>query len=266
MKLLKNLCSFLILSSFMLVVNQASAQDIYLETAYMKVEPGGDGEYMELEEFWKPIHQERINEGNILGWFLYSVESPSGSEVHHNYVVVTVYPSFEATRNSYPEGIWEKVHPGMEWEEIGARTLAARDNVRGETWREIDRIPGTQEESPAPFLQVGYMKVPMGGAGQYLELEELWKKIHETRIADGTLQNWGVYGLRFPAGSGTKYNFAAVSGYEEFGDLNKFDFAGSVAKANLGMESSELGEMTMSARENIHSEIWRLIDYVNAPE
>ena len=266
MRLLKHLFIFLFLSNVLIVANHANGQDIYLETAYMKVAPGGSGDYTELEKFWKPIHQERVNAGNILGWFLYEVESPRGSEVHHNYVIVTVYPSFEATRNSYPEGVWEKVHPGMNWEEVSARTLAARDNVRGETWREVVRLPGKQPESPAKFLQVAYMKVPVGGVQQYLELEKLWMKIHETRIADGTLKNWGVYGLRFPGGSGTKYDFAAVSGYESFGDLNKFDFPGAVSKANLGMEPDKVGEMTMAARDNVHAELWRLVDYVNIPE
>ncbi|MCH7577141.1 MAG: ABC transporter permease subunit [Chloroflexi bacterium] len=71
-----------------------------------------------------------VNAGKILGWYLYGVRSPSGTEVHHNYAVVEVFGSFEAMENSYPEGVWEKVHPGIKMEEVGERTWAARDLVR----------------------------------------------------------------------------------------------------------------------------------------
>ncbi|NND72870.1 MAG: hypothetical protein HKN43_14930, partial [Rhodothermales bacterium] len=169
----------------------------------MKVAPGGNGDYVDLEALWKPIHQERVNTGKILGWFVYQVGSPSGSEVHHNYVVITLYPSFDALQGSYPEGIWAEVYPDMEWEDVMARTLAARDHVRGETWGRVEHIPDTPTAEPAPILQVAYMKVPDGGAGQYRELENLWKKMHAVRIAEGSMLNWGVYRLRFPSGSNT---------------------------------------------------------------
>ncbi len=76
---------------------QAQEQEVYVTVGYMKVAPGQGDAYVQFEkELWMPVHQERVNAGNILGWYLYGVQSPSGTEVHHNYAVVTVFWSFEA--------------------------------------------------------------------------------------------------------------------------------------------------------------------------
>ncbi len=244
---------------------QAQEQEVYVTVSYMKVAPGQGDAYVQFEkELWMPVHQERVNAGNILGWYLYGVQSPSGTEVHHNYAVVTVFGSFEAMENSYPEGVWEKVHPDVSSDEVGERTGAARDLVRGETWQLLDQVPETPLATPAPYITVGYMKVPPGGGAQYMELEQLWKKIHQVRINEETLANWGVYGLVFPGGSATEYNYATVSGYGAFKDLNDFDFAGLVEKAGLGLSVSEVSGKTQAARDMVRIEVWYLIDHVRA--
>ena len=41
-----------------------------MEIAYMKVPPHGAEEYISMEqEIWKPVHQERIKNGKLLGWY-----------------------------------------------------------------------------------------------------------------------------------------------------------------------------------------------------
>ncbi|NND69957.1 MAG: hypothetical protein HKN43_00095 [Rhodothermales bacterium] len=47
--------------------------------------------------------------------------------------------------------------------------------------------------------------------------------------------------------------------------MDRFDFKGTVEKAGLGVTSEEVWEMTASARDNVHTETWYLVDYVNTP-
>ena len=50
----------------------ASAQDRYVTVDYMKVAPGGDDAYLQLEQkTWKPVHEARVKAGNAAGWYLY---------------------------------------------------------------------------------------------------------------------------------------------------------------------------------------------------
>jgi hypothetical protein len=158
---------------------------------YMKVAPGQDDGYLQVEQkMWKPIHEARVKAGKALGWYLYRVASPSGTLVDHNYVTVAVYSSFAATENPYPDELSAQLSAA----EFMKKTLAARDLVRSEVWGAIDGAPETAIAKPAPFLTVEYMKVPPGGDEAYVEVEKLWKKMHEVRIREGTLADWSVYG------------------------------------------------------------------------
>jgi hypothetical protein len=244
----------------------ARAQTRFVTVDYMKVPGGGDAAYLQVEQkLWKPIHEARIKAGNAVGWYLYRVMSPSGSQVDHNYATVAVYASFEALENPYPDGLFAKVHPGMDMTEFGKKTADSRDLVRSETWAGMGSLPETPLPKPAPYLTVEYMRVPSGGGAAYAEVEQTWKKIHEVRIKEGTLTNWGVYSRVFPGGSDYPYNYATASGYSRFKDLVGLDLAALVPKAGLGMSLNELGDKTGKARDLVRGEVWVLVDYVQAP-
>ena len=73
--------------------NEAAAQNqsLVVTVEYMKVAPGQDDAYLQVEQkMWKPIHEARVKAGNALAWYLYRVNSPSGTLVDHNYVTVAI--------------------------------------------------------------------------------------------------------------------------------------------------------------------------------
>ena len=232
----------------------------------MKVAPGHDNEYLQLEQkTWKPVHEARVKAGNAVGWYLYQVLSPSGTEVHHNYVTVAIYNNFEAMENPFPEALFTKVHPGVNMADFFKSTNSARDLVRSETWRWVEQIPATPLAKPAPYLNVESMRVPAGGDAAYLEVEQLWRKIHELRIKDGTLSHWGLLSRVFPGGSDYPVSYVTVNGYSHFKDVIGLDLAAAVARAGLGMSVNDLAEKTGKARALARAELWLLVDYVQAP-
>ena len=78
------------------------------------------------------------------------------------------------------------------------------------------------------------------------------------------MADWALYSLVFPGGSANEYNYATVSGYGEYKHQNLLDFAGLVEKAGLEMSVSEVSGKTQAARDLVRSEVWYLIDYVQA--
>jgi hypothetical protein len=245
----------------------AAAQGQAIVTVdYMKVAPGQDDAYLQVEQkMWKPIHEARVKAGNALGWYLYRVDSPSGTLVDHNFVTVAIYSSFEATENPFPNELLAKIVPAQSAAEFMKKTLASRDLVRSELWETITTTPEGPLAKPARFLNVAYMKVPTGGDAAYLEIEKLWKKMHDVRIKEGTLANWGVYGRVLPGGSDYPYNYVTANGYSHYKDIFGLDFPTVLQKAALGMSANELGERTEKARDLVRGEVWELIDYVQAP-
>jgi hypothetical protein len=244
----------------------AAAQGQFVTVDYMKVAPGQDDAYLQVEQKqWKPIHEARVKAGGALGWYLYRVVSPSGTQADHNYVTVAVYSSFEAIENPYPNELLAKIVPSQNMAEFMKKTVASRDLVRSETWGGFAGAPDTPLAKPSPYLNVEYMKVPDGGDQSYSDVEKIWKKIHEVRIKEGMLTNWGAYGRILPGGSDYPYNYATASGYAHFKDLVGLDFPGLVQKAALGMSVNELSERTAKARDLVRGELWQLLDYVQAP-
>jgi hypothetical protein len=51
---------------------------LFVVLDFMKVQPSQHSVYLEVEQdIWKPMHQERIHQGIIVGWFLYALEFSS---------------------------------------------------------------------------------------------------------------------------------------------------------------------------------------------
>jgi hypothetical protein len=62
----------------------------YLEMQYMKAEPGKGGEYVRgVRELWKPIHEERVKKGLILGWGIAGLRYPAGANREYDFVTAT---------------------------------------------------------------------------------------------------------------------------------------------------------------------------------
>jgi hypothetical protein len=108
---------------------------------YMKTAPGGEAAYEAIETgTWKPIHEARQQAGALRDWVFYRVQYPQGTEAPYNYVTVNVYDSWADYDQQELERWVGEIHPGRTLDELIAEADAARDYVRGEIWRPVDRL------------------------------------------------------------------------------------------------------------------------------
>lgn len=245
-----------------LVATPVWAQGNYIAVDYMKVAPGQDAAYLALEQEWKPVHQSRIDAGRAMGWYLFEVLSPTGTEADHNYVTVRVYDSFDHLENPFSAEILAAALPGVDLTEMNNRTLRARDLVRSETYQVYGSVVGTDSSAPPRYVAFNYMQVPVGGADAYLTLEDAWKTIHEVRVRNGEMAFWRGLVRVFPAGSGYAHNYATVDGYTNWSDLIAFDLDRLIGEAGLGIGGAELTRLTEQARDHVRGEVWILRDFV----
>lgn len=97
---------------FVVAPLQAAGQ-IYAVIEYIKVKPEDHLKYLEVEQkIWKPMHQERINQGIIASWTLYAVEF-SGSADSYNYVAISTYNDTKNLETPWNLEIPAKVHKNM---------------------------------------------------------------------------------------------------------------------------------------------------------
>ena len=59
----------------LLCSNVFSQGNKYLVFEFMKVASDQELSYMETEDFWEKIHTQRVINGNIIGWDLWSLQS-----------------------------------------------------------------------------------------------------------------------------------------------------------------------------------------------
>lgn len=119
---------------------QAAPDPLVVSVAFMKVDPSKHEEYRRLErEIWRPMHQERIRQGQMRSWTVYAVRFPGGTKRDYDYAVVNTYNSMADMERSIVDLV-PRIHPNLPLDELSRRTGAARELVRGEMWYRIDHI------------------------------------------------------------------------------------------------------------------------------
>ncbi|MEL7533738.1 MAG: hypothetical protein AAFN10_20665, partial [Bacteroidota bacterium] len=78
----------------------------------------------------------------------------------------------------------------------------------------LSPLSAQEEESKPVFVTIQYMKVKPSNISAYLELESLWKKMHQARVKSGELLYWGLHQVVSPTGTDAAYNFTTVNLYE----------------------------------------------------
>lgn len=245
------------------VFAQDENPQIFALIEFMKVKQGDEGKYMDIElNYWKKIHQERINQGEIIRWVLYQVRF-AGSNDEYNYVTATLVDDPNKLEMPFAGIELEKIFPDEDLDKISAETLSSRQLVKRNLIRMVSSVH--PEGGPAPFqyLTVDFMKVKPGGEDLYTEMENnVWKPVHEEFIKDGSRVGWGMWQLIFPSGSGLDYQYATTNNISEFSKIGTVDYNGAFGKAHPGKDVTSLLEDTNNSRELVRSELWQVVDTV----
>jgi L-rhamnose mutarotase len=262
--ILRRYClSFIIAVMTAVTVYSQNIPSLFVVVDFMKVEPENHASYLQVEqEIWKPMHQERINEGIIVGWYLYAVEFSGGMD-DYNYVVITLYDNADQLENPWSNDIPGKVHPGKRLEEMMQRTYESRTHVRSELFYSIATAPAIPMETPAPYMQVNFMKVEPQMASGYEQLEkEIWLPIHNESIRSGRTTGWGLWSSLFPRGSGLPYQYITLNAFSEYSYIFDLDFSIPFSNIHPDKDFKQTQERTREVRSIVRTELWDLIDYV----
>lgn len=248
--------------SFTTVSAQARAS-LFVVVDFMKVQSQNHSDYLEVEQqIWKPMHQERINQGIIVGWFLYAVEF-SGSSDEYNYVAITLYDNAEELENPWKADIPGIVHPGMKTEEIMERTYESREHIKSHLCYSIATAPEIPLEKPAAYMQVNYMDVAPPLRSEYEQLEtEIWFPIHNESIKSGRTTGWSLWSLLFPRGDGLPYQYITLNAFSEYAYAFELDFSIPFNSIHPEKDYEETQEKTWQLRTIVRTELWDLIDYL----
>ncbi len=244
-------------------VHSQTAPTLFVAVDFMKVKPQDLSRYLEVEqEIWKPMHEERIRQGIIVGWYLYAVEF-SGTADEYNYVAISLYDSPENLENPWTQEIPRTVHPTLPISEIVEKTNTARENVKSELFSSIATAPEIPLEIPAAYLEVNFMHVEPGKNSAYEQLEtDIWLPIHTESIESGRTAGWGLWRSLFPRGSGQKYQYLTLNTFSEFSYIFQADYSAAFKNIHPEKDFADVTEKSREARTIVRTELWDLIDFV----
>lgn len=258
------LISLLLGQIFLPVISRAqTVPSLFVSIDYMKVKPENHWKYLEVEqEIWKPMHEERISQGIIVGWYLYALEF-SGTENEYNYVAISLYDKAENLENPWNAEIPQKIHPNQTLNEILEKTHNSRENVKTELFYSIASAPEIPLEIPSSYMQVNFMNVDPGMEAEYEKLEsEIWLPIHQESIKSGRTAGWGVWRSLYPRGSSQKYQYIAFNSFSQFSYVFDLDFSIPFNEIHPGRDFEEVAQKAIETRTIYRVELWDLIDYV----
>jgi len=248
--------------------DEEAAPALYLKVDYFKASPERIGQYLMVERDWKPIHEERLARGIILGWSLYSlfVGEP---DAPYNYIAVNVFDDFDKIDYLDLDEIVAAVYPERGLDMFYYGTRKSREVVRTEIWK-IDAVVGGGGECAAPLPIGNYLTKNFfdsrDGSGEHLEMETgFWEPIHRLRQSQDWLQGWAMATLRYPGGDVRRYTYATMDHYERLGDLTIGAGVEVAAAAYPDLSEEELlaaYDRTRAARRSHKTEIWKLLDSV----
>jgi hypothetical protein len=224
------------------------------QVEFIKTDVGAE-DYLTIEKEWRAIHQRRLDQGLIYGWYLVKKEF-TGSQDPYDYLTITVFPSFESMQTPTPAS----VYAGYE-DDFFAKTESSRDVIRTEIYdtpiiTEIVKLP--------QFIHVTFVKVAQGKDDEYLALEkDVWKPANELLIKNGIQSTYSVYRQLYPGGYANDYNYVTISGFADLRKVSQEPPEGwENLLINIGKDPLEVLNNTAALRQQVKMELWKLLETV----
>lgn len=240
-----------------------NATTVFAIVDFMKVKPENEAKYLDVEKnTWKPLHQERLKQGKIIGWILYRVLY-TGTDDPYNYVTMTLFDYPANLENPWAGIDPEKVLAGKDIDMLMEETGKSRDLVKSNLIVRLDEVIPQGGPGEIKYIQVDYMKVKPGNENAYVEMEEtIWKPVHEAFIKAGTRSGWSLWNQVFPSGSAMDYQYITANYFKDFSMIGAADYNAAFGKAHSGKNIDELSKKTTDSRDLVRSELWQTVDVV----
>lgn len=214
----------MILAVVLFSYNMTAQDQLYLLFEFMHVDNEQEAAYMETEAFWEKIHEQRVKNGDIIGWDLWRLQ-PGGEKQGAQYLTVNVYN--DPVKMMSGEGDWnaalKAAYPDISDEDLNKK-LNATSKSRDLAYRlYLQDIANTDDDFDMPvgtIAAMNMMKVEEGNYAAYEKAEiEFFKKDHNEAVKNGNLGSWGLARIMFPYGSDT---YASHMTFDMFKDYNQF--------------------------------------------
>ena len=187
---------FMLLAVLIMCASANAQDELYLVFEMMKVDNSQESSYNETEEFWEKIHQQRANNGDIIGWDLWRL-MPGGEDQGYQYATVTLFSSKVAMFNS--GNLWDNAkaaYPSMTEDQLNKKMNGAADTRDLAVRIYMEQIARTNDDfnmAVGMMVTFDWMKVDIDNYVAYEKMEkEIFQPMHQKEVDDGAKGSWGL--------------------------------------------------------------------------
>ena len=136
---------------------------------YKNIAQDHEEDYLKVEKFWKPVHQERINDGRMTAWLLLKVVNDEKEDIPYNYITLNVYPDMDKVSNGgATKEDWINAHGAQKYEQegqkMGALTRKVNNIIRRDICTTVSSI-----YSLTKYRRANFMKTASGQRDAFIE-------------------------------------------------------------------------------------------------
>jgi len=252
---MKNPFIFLIL--IFLINSTLPAQNIIGVVDYMKVE--NQAEYLEVEQLWQKIHEERIKQNNIIGWVVCQVMF-NAVEDPYNFVTISWYDSFSKLDKGIPEEILEAAYPEKtadDWKTFMERTDKSRIKLTSGVFHQ--RLSTNSNlDLEGKYYVINEISVKPGKSREYLKMEEaIYMPLHKLAIKNNNRTGWSLW-AKWP-GHGKNFQYLSADGYTNLDQIDEVDYVDYFNQIHPDKELDQISEKMEELRTLVNSEMWKIM-------
>lgn len=204
--------------------NGFAQEKTYLLFEFMKVDNTQEAAYSETENFWEKIHDQRVKNGDIVGWALWSLQ-PGGEDQGYQYLTVQVFKDpikmfqgggdlMAAAKKAYPAMSEQDLNNKLD-QSAKTRDLAARYYLE-----QIDLTKGEFDMPLGTVAAINLMKVGLDNYSKYENAEsKTFKPDHQKQVDKGNRGSWELLRVMSPYGSAAYATHITVDMFKNFNQL-----------------------------------------------
>jgi hypothetical protein len=228
----------LLLAMVLLGYTTIAQEKTYLLFELMKVDNEQEAAYAETEAFWEKIHAQRVKNGDIVGWDLWSLQ-PGGENQGHQYMTVHVYNDpvkmFKGAGDF--NAALKAAYPDMSDEELNKainKSATTRDLAHRIYCEVIKTTTGDFNMELGTLAAIDFMKATNNNAYEKAEIET-FLPMHQQAVNAGDKGSWQLIRIMMPYGSDTYASHLTVNmftGFEQYFKENQTMWGGEPSESD----------------------------------
>jgi len=235
---------------------------------YKNIAQGHGEDYLKVEKFWKPVHQERINDGRMTAWLLLRVVNEEKKDIPYNYITLNVYPDMDKVSNGgATKEDWINAHGAQKYEQEGQKMTALTRKVNNIIRRDLCSTVSSIY-SLTKYRIANFMKTAPGQRDAFVESRQGFiQPIFSRMIHDinAPMSGWILNELVTPDGTEKEYDFVSFDLFKDKADIGRAypnkNYT-KLAHPNLSNEEAQaVSNKNRAMRKMVKREIWEVMDY-----